>query len=243
LLQVIYQTVWSLVDLQYAPRDVLQLDFTLLPSVLPYDFVWAVVTKDELKNIRDGRWDLTFTKTSENNALPPNMSAMSEFADVTDSILKNTQILAALKDPKIAPYFRSLSVTDQPRERPSKLSSPEKHVILDLVCPSPSHAVDLSALVNATFSFIDSLSKISLRPETKTKLKKARETFEKQLKVEAEQSKKEELEQAREDQKAAKRKAEEERVSKLPASEQQKILERERKRSFRKTQGKAVQRK
>ncbi|KIK68153.1 hypothetical protein GYMLUDRAFT_36991 [Collybiopsis luxurians FD-317 M1] len=242
-LQTAYQTVWSLVDLQYNPRNVLQFDFKLLPSALPHDFVWAIVDKDELKKIRDDRWDLTFTKTSDHNALPSNLTAMSEFADVTDSILKNNPILDALKDPKIAPYFRSLSVTDQPRERPSKLSAPEKHVILDLVCPSPSHAADCLALINALFPFVDSLSKISLRPETKNKLKKARETFEKTLKVEAEQAKKEELEQAREDQKAAKRKAEEERISKLSAAEQQKILERERKRSIRKTQGKVVQRK
>lgn len=152
----------------------------------------------------------TFTKTTENSALPSNMSVMSgkpfdhdpnsaglryalEFADVTESILKNSALLDALKDPKIAPYFRSLSVTDQPRERPTKLDSPEKHVILDLVCPSPSQAVDTTALVAALFPFIDSLSKINLRPETKTKLKKVRETFEKSLKVEAEQAKKEEV--------------------------------------------------
>ncbi|KAJ3785455.1 hypothetical protein GGU10DRAFT_354804 [Lentinula aff. detonsa] len=240
LAQTLFQTFWSLVDLQYNPKNDLQLDFKLFPSVLPHDFVWAIVVKDELKSIKDGRWDLTFTKTSENSLLPPNLSVMSEFADVTEAIFKNTAILDALKDPKIAPYFRSLSVTDQPRERPSKLSEPEKHVILSLVCPSPSHVDDLNGLVSALFPFVDSLSKISLRPETKSKLKKVRENLEKSLKVEAEQAKKEELEQAREDQKAAKRKAEEERISKLSSAEQQKILERERKRSIRKSQGKAV---
>ncbi|KAJ4478085.1 hypothetical protein J3R30DRAFT_3290672 [Lentinula aciculospora] len=240
LAQTLFQTVWSIVDLQHNPKDDLQLDFKLFPSALPHDFVWAVVAKDELRNIKDGRWDLTFTRASENSILPPNLSVMSEFADVTEAIFKNTAILDALKDPKIAPYFRSLSITDQPRERPSKLSSPEKHVILSLVCPSPSHVNDLSALISALFPFVDSLPKITLRPETRSKLKKVRETFEKTLKVEAEQAKKEELEQAREDQKAAKRKAEEERISKLSAAEQQKILERERKRSIRKSQGKSV---
>lgn len=84
-------------------------------------------------------------------------------------------------------------MTDQPRERPSKLSKPEKHVILSLVCPPSSHVDDLNGLVSALFPFIDSLTKVSLRPETKTKLKKVRETFEKTLKVEAEQAKKEEV--------------------------------------------------
>ncbi|KAJ3908461.1 hypothetical protein F5879DRAFT_985567 [Lentinula edodes] len=240
LAQTVFLTIWSLVDLQYSPINDLQLDFKLFSSALPHDFVWAVVAKDELKNIKDSRWDLTFTKASENSNLPPNMSIMSELADVTEAIFKSTAILDALKDPKIAPYFRSLSVTDQPRERPSKLSKPEKHVILSLVCPPSSHVDDLNGLVSALFPFIDSLTKVSLRPETKTKLKKVRETFEKTLKVEAEQAKKEELEQAREDQKAARRKVEEERVSKLSAAEQQKILERERKRSIRKSQGKSV---
>ncbi|KAJ3828599.1 hypothetical protein EV361DRAFT_155024 [Lentinula raphanica] len=240
LAQTIYQTVWSLVDLQYNPKDDLQLDFKLFPSALPHDFVWAVVAKDELKTIRDSRWDLTFTKTSENTLLPPNMSVMSEFADVTEAIFKSTAILDALRDPKIVPYFRSLAVTDQPRERPSEVAEPEKHVILSLVCPSPSHVDDLNGLVSALFPFVDSLSKVNLRPETKTKLRKVRENLEKTLKVEAEQAKKEEMEQAREDQKAAKRKAEEERISKLSAAEQQKILERERKRSIRKSQGKSI---
>lgn len=84
-------------------------------------------------------------------------------------------------------------MTDQPRERPTSISPPEKHVILNLICPSPSHAADPAALVAALFPFVDSLYKISLRPETKTKLKKTRETFEKTLKVEAEQAKKEEV--------------------------------------------------
>lgn len=112
---------------------------------------------------------------------------------MTESILKNTTILDALKDPKIVPYFRSLSVTDQPRERPTKLDSPEKHVILNLVCPSPSQTVDTTALVAALFPFIDSLPKVALRPETKTKLKKVRETLGKTLKDESEQAKKEEV--------------------------------------------------
>lgn len=245
LLQWAFQIGRTLVDLQYRPKDDIQLDFRLAPGALPHDFVWAVVAKDELLSIKDKRWDLTLTKTSENSSLPSMLSVMSEFGDVTENLLKPS-LISALSDPKILPYFRSLSVTDQPRIRPDAPLAPNhrhKHVILSLVAPPPGHAADTTALVSALFPFIDSLSQVNLRPETKTKLRKIREDLDKDLKADSEREKKEEVSQAAEDKKAAKRRAEEERIGKLPASEQRKILEKERKRSIRKTQGKSIVRK
>lgn len=58
LLQWAFQVGRTFVDLQYRPRDDIQLDFRLAPGVLPHDFVWAVVAKDELLSIKDNRWDL-----------------------------------------------------------------------------------------------------------------------------------------------------------------------------------------
>ena len=63
----------------------------------------------------------------------------------------------------------------------------------------------------------------SLRPETRIKLKKAREEIEKQLKEEAEREKKGEV---AEEKAAAKKKAEEERLSRLSrlsAADQKKV--------------------
>ncbi|KAK7470639.1 hypothetical protein VKT23_002063 [Stygiomarasmius scandens] len=244
LVQLLFQFVRGMIDVQYNPKDDLELDFKLFPEALPHDFVWAIVAKDELRTIKDNRWDLTFTRTTENPILPPALSVMSEYADVTESLYKtHPALLNVLKDPENLRYFRSLSVTDQPRDRPDApipVEKREKHVILSLSVPSGSSAAATAPLVEAIFPFIDSLSKVSLRPETRTKIKKARDDLDKQLKEDAEREKKEELEQQREDQKAAKRKAEQERISKLSAAEQQKILERERKRSIRKSQTKAV---
>ncbi|KAF5388120.1 hypothetical protein D9615_000427 [Tricholomella constricta] len=246
LFQWLYQFGRTLIDLHYRPKDDVTLDFKLSASALNQDFVWAVVAKDELLSIKEDRWDLeqTFTKTSENSNLPPTLSVMSEFADVTDNLLKPA-LVAALNDPKVLPYFRSLSVTDQPRIRPEAplpASSRQKHVILSLSLPS-DRVEDTGGLVSVVFPFIDALSTVNLRPETRTKLKKTREELDKTLKADADKEKKEELSQAAEDKKAAKRRAEEERIAKLPAAEQQKILEKERKRAMRKTQGKAVVRK
>ncbi|KAJ6539369.1 hypothetical protein B0H19DRAFT_1037333 [Mycena capillaripes] len=238
-----FQTGRTFVDLQYRPKDDLQLDFKLPPGVLAHDFVWGVVSKDELLFVKNDRWDLTWTKTTENPALPSKYSVMSEFADVTDGVLKAFPLAKFLEDPKIAPYFRSLSITDQPRDRPTKplqASQREKHLILSLSAPSASHAADTAEFVAGMFQLIDSLSKIALRPETKTKLKKVREENDKEIKKEAEKDKKEEEADALEAKKAAKRRAEEERIAKLSAADQKKILERERKRSIRKQQSKVA---
>jgi len=46
----------TFVDLQYHPRrDNLQLDFKLSSGALNENFVFAVVAKDELLSVRDGR--------------------------------------------------------------------------------------------------------------------------------------------------------------------------------------------
>ncbi|TFK75889.1 DUF1682-domain-containing protein [Pluteus cervinus] len=250
LLQWSYQIGKTFIDLYYRPTDEVQLDFTLAPGALSSEFVWAVVAKDELLNVKNDRWDLSFTKTTENATLGPTFMVMSEFADVTDNLLKplgNVNLLALLQDPKVRPYFRSLSITDQPRERPSAplaQSEREKHVILNLTLPSSSSGIEATKdLVSSLFVLIDNLNKINLRPETRNKLKKIREDLDHNLKVDALKEKKEEIEQDAQDKKAAKKKAEEDRIAKLPAAEQHKIMEKERKRAIRKSQTKSVVRK
>jgi len=239
LFQFAFQLARGLIDLLYVPKDDVTLDFKLHTTVTVPEFVWALVAKGEANAIKTERWDLTFTKTTENPRLPPNLVIMSEYADVTENLLKIAgPVLEALKDPMIQPYFRSLSITDQPRVRPSAVpANRAKHVILSLAVPPASH-VDISTpLVSAVFGLIDALEKINIRPETKSKIKKTRENFVKTLKDEAAREAREEAADAK---LAAKRRAEEERIASLSAAEQQKLLERDRKRNLRKTQGKVV---
>jgi hypothetical protein len=240
LIQQAFHFGRSLVDVHYRQVDSLELDFRLAPGAAVPECVFAIVAKDELPSIKDDRWDLTFTRTTENPQLPSSLSVMSEFADVTENLLKPA-IVAAISDPAVLPYFRSLTLTDQPRERPSTgPAEREKHVILSLIAP-PAHAASATkSLVSALFPFIDSLPRVTLRPETKTKLRKTREELDRDLKEEANREKTEEAAQALEDKKAAKKRAEDERVSRLSAVEQQKIAEKERKRLLRKQQGKVV---
>ena len=125
-------------------------------------------------------------------------------------------------------YDRSepVQVTDQPRSVPSTPIPPnerEKDVILALSVPSASRAAATTSIVSAVFQFVDALPKLTLRPETKIKLRKARDEVDARIKKEAERDKKEEEAEAADAKKAAKRRAEEERIAKLPAAEQQKV--------------------
>ncbi|KAH9943423.1 DUF1682-domain-containing protein [Epithele typhae] len=235
LLQYVYQVGRGLVELDFKVTDTVELEFTFKDpiggSVVP-ECVWGIVAKDEMKNVRNDRWDLTFTRTTENSALPPTMVVMAEFAD---------------------PYFKSLTLTDQPRARPLAPLEPAeraKRLVLSLALPDDPAAT--APLVAAAFQLVDIIAgegKLpgtprgglagALRPETRTKLKKTREDVQKQI---AEEVGREKLEEAEEEKAAAKKKARDERVSKLSAAEQQKILEREKKRMMRKSQGKVKMR-
>ncbi|KAI0796653.1 DUF1682-domain-containing protein [Abortiporus biennis] len=259
--QYIFQFLYGLIELDFKVVDQVELDFVLKDTANIPDCVWAVVAKDELKKIKDKRWDLTFTRTADKSGLPASLTVMSEFADITDNLLKphgSLSLSTVLSDPAVLPYFRSLSLTDQPRTRPLvpvPASQRSKHLILSLALPPSSATTATIPLIQTVFNLVDVISaeggwgigkgpstgkggvglNPSLRPETRTKLKKVREELDKELKEEAVKEKKEE--QA-EEKAAAKKKAEEERLSRLSAADQKKELEREKKRAMRKTQGK-----
>jgi hypothetical protein len=108
-------------------------------------------------------------------------------------------LIKVLNDPKILPYFISLSITDQPAERPKLPLLPEereKHVIVKLSVPSDSQVEDTKAFLASIFQFVDIVgTKLgsALRPDTKNKLKKARDDLDKQLKIDATKEQKEEV--------------------------------------------------
>ncbi|KAL4081882.1 hypothetical protein V8B97DRAFT_2031502 [Scleroderma yunnanense] len=260
-LQLIWQYAWSAYDLRYEPYDALTFDFTIdtdAAAVIP-DCIWAVVRKSELTSIRNSRWDLTFTRTTDHPSLGSTLSVLSEFADVTDVFFKlvlphtSTSLPAVITS--ALPYLRVFSITDQPQERPSvsALATKSKRVILTFDLPKDVDSI--LPLLEGTFTLVDVLAsgKVALRPVTRAKIKKVREDVEKVIKEEAAKEKREE---ADEDKRNARRKAEEERIAKLSASEQKKVisplplifrafmsaqlLEREHKRAIKKSQGKLV---
>lgn len=53
-----YNYLWTLYDLTWTPRDDIQLDFTLFSTNPTPPFVWGIIKKDEMAQLRRARWDL-----------------------------------------------------------------------------------------------------------------------------------------------------------------------------------------
>lgn len=87
--------------------------------------------------------------------------------------------------------------------------------------PPPPDAAATIEIVEACFTLVDILdSKLSLRPETRLKLKARREEVAEELKKEARKEKDEEQEESK---RIAKKKAEEEKLARLSTAEQKKV--------------------
>jgi len=56
--QLVFQFLWGLQDLGYRPADEIELDFRLAEGLGCPDFVFGVVSKEDMVNIRERRWDL-----------------------------------------------------------------------------------------------------------------------------------------------------------------------------------------
>ena len=95
---------------------------------------------------------------------------MSEVADVTDSVFKAaTPLLAALKDPKVKSYFRSLVLSDQPSVQPDEApATRSRSLVLTLTPPPPSdanatvHCMKRSCAAASPFGYIAAGSVIGL---------------------------------------------------------------------------------
>ena len=126
---------------------------------------------------------------------------MSEFADVSDALFKlhlspSTTLSTLLATPPILTYLCSLSITDQPDERPQSASYvAQKRILLDINLPDSKHANDILPLVDAVFALVDLLAagKVVLRPETKTKIRKVREETTKGIKEDETREQREEV--------------------------------------------------
>jgi len=81
-----------------------------------YDgFVWAIVNKERMKQLREDRYDLSITFTKDHGKLPSWLTVMSESAEITDALLTPELIKAAEAAGDDLDY---LIVTDQPIDKP-----------------------------------------------------------------------------------------------------------------------------
>ncbi|OAA38067.1 DUF1682 domain protein [Metarhizium rileyi] len=205
-----------------------------------YDgFVWALVNKESMKRLREDRYDVTLTATKESSKLPNWLTIMSESAEVTDTLLTQELIDAAVA---AGDKFEYLIVSDQPIERPTKLddATPRKRIFLKYRLPSGNSYDNLLPIFSYFLRLPDFLvQNARFRPEVLKKVRATREAMISQIKKAAEEEKSEERLWEKEKAKKAKRDAD---LKGLDAKAQKKYLEKEKEKELRRSQKKMTMR-
>lgn len=93
-----------------------------------YDsFVWALVNKRHMRRVRDERYDLSLTRTSDWEGLPNWLAVMGESKEVGDMCLYKElkEVVQECGD-----FLEFLAISDMPKEKPTKfaISRPHAHV-------------------------------------------------------------------------------------------------------------------
>ncbi|KAI4171077.1 MAG: hypothetical protein LQ343_004489 [Gyalolechia ehrenbergii] len=201
--------------------------------------VWAVVHKEQMKRLRDERYDVSLTATKDHKSLPLWASVMSESAEVTEALLTKELVDAVEKAGEEA--FEYLIVTDQPVDKPMKLNeaAPHKRLILSLRLPSSTSASAYSSTLPLFEYFLHLpdllVSAAHFRPEVTRKIRTTREEETKKLKKADEGEK---AEERRLEAEKRKKEMRDTRLKGLSAEEQRKFLEKEREKGQKKQEKK-----
>ncbi|KAI0127758.1 hypothetical protein BJ170DRAFT_683589 [Xylariales sp. AK1849] len=205
-----------------------------------YDgFVWALVNKDNMKQVREERYDVSITFTKDNSKLPIWLTVMSESAEITDTLL--TKDLAAAVE-QAGDLFETLIVSDQPTDKPTKIeeTTPRKRLYLRYRLPSNNSYDNLLPLFTAFLRLSDHLaSSAHFRPEVLRKIRSVRDETIKQIQKAGEEEKAEERALERDKVRKAKRDAE---LNALDAKAQKKYLDKEKEKQMRKASKKSTTR-
>ncbi|KAI9776237.1 MAG: hypothetical protein M1835_005574 [Candelina submexicana] len=202
-----------------------------------YDgFVWAVVNKDVMKQLRDERYDVSLTTTKDHPKLPNWATVVSESSEVTDFML-TADLIQAVEE--AGDQLEYLLVTDQPVDKPQKLdeTTPKKRILLSLRLPSSPLAYTASLpLFSLFFTLADNLaSSAHFRPEVLRKIRQTRDDEIRKLRRVDEDEKADERSLRRDKEKKEKRDRE---LGRLGADEQRKYLEKEREKERKKSEKK-----
>ncbi|KAK3375233.1 hypothetical protein B0H63DRAFT_482276 [Podospora didyma] len=205
-----------------------------------YDnFVFGLVHKECMKQVRDDRYDVSLTYTKDNQKLPTWLTVMTESAEITDLILTPELIEAAKA---AGDLFEYLVVSDQPTDKPKTINdtAPRKRLFLKYRLPSDNNYEPLVPLFRCFVRLPDLLAKSAhFRSEVLRKVKAVRDEAVKQMQKAEVEEKAEERLQEREKAKKAKRDAE---LNALDAKAQKRYLEKEREKEVRKSMKKSTAR-
>lgn len=78
-------------------------------------FVFGIVNKEAMKQLRDDRYDLSITFTKDNSKLPNVLTVMSESAEITETLL-TPELVKACQE--AGEHLEYLIISDQPVEKP-----------------------------------------------------------------------------------------------------------------------------
>ncbi|TQS37441.1 hypothetical protein Golomagni_02083 [Golovinomyces magnicellulatus] len=204
-----------------------------------YDgFVWAIVNKDIIKQLRDDRYDISLTSTKDSSKLPNWVTVMSESSEITEILLTPELISGVNKSDGLLRY---LIVTDQPIDQPIKIEDtiPKKRIYLGLGVPSSGDYTCLLPIFEYFLRLTDSLvQQAHFRPEVLRKVNSTRKEAIRKLQKSQDEQKAEERNLEREKSKKLKRDLE---LKSLDSKAQKKYLEREKEREIRRNQKKLTQ--
>ncbi|KAI1437667.1 DUF1682 domain protein [Xylaria sp. CBS 124048] len=205
-----------------------------------YDgFVFAIVNKNKMKELREERYDVSITFTKDHAKLPAWTTVMSESAEITQALLTDDLVDAVNKAGDLFDY---IIITDQPVEKPKTMDEavPRKRIFLRYRLPSNNDYENLVPLFTYFVRLPDQLASVAhFRPEVLRKVKSVRDENIRQIQKQAEEEKAEERALERDKARKAKRDAE---LNALDAKAQKRYLEKEKEKELRKAQKKQTMR-
>ncbi|KAI5362566.1 Putative PAT complex subunit CCDC47 protein [Septoria linicola] len=191
-------------------------------------FVWAIVHKDKMRQLRNDRYDVSLATQKDHPKLPQWATVMSESAEITEALLtpELVKVVTAAGDD-----LEALIITDQPVDAPSKLNEliPKKRVqLLTRLSTSPA-AADLFAYF---LRLPDQLvTGAHFRPEA---LRKVRATREEEIRKIRKIDDDEKALERREASDKLKKEERDRKLSRMSADDQKKFLEKEKEKTQRK---------
>ncbi|TIC35511.1 DUF1682-domain-containing protein [Wallemia mellicola] len=250
IFQQLFNLAWSTIDFGADSSDNVTLTAKLTPPKSGQDvgFVYALVKKSKMANLRKKRFDLGLTKTiNDSDAFTSDFSPMAEVHALNSSFSKEglTGLPETVKE--AGAYLNWLIISDQPTEKPSKgpLKPEEKERVIEINLKLPSDMSKLTSYIMLVFNLIDAihLQKLSLNADTLRRLQKNRQDLEVSLiKEYAKQLEDEEEERtgktAEERKRIAKKAIEDAKYEKMTPEQRRKHEEKERKKVAKRSQPK-----
>ncbi|KAF2398124.1 DUF1682-domain-containing protein [Trichodelitschia bisporula] len=204
-----------------------------VPNSVFDGFVWAVVNKDIMRQLREDRYDLSLTGTRDHSKLPAWATVMTESAEITETLL-TPELVSAIE--RAGDLLDALVITDQPVERPTKLNEtvPKKRLTLSFRLPSDGNYDNVLPLFQYFIRLPDFLvSHGRFRPEAMRKVRATRDDEIRRIKKIDEEEKAEERKSNADREKKEKRDAS---LRNMSAEQQRKFLEKEKEKEARRAQ-------